>query len=905
MQRESGGRKRPLTLALLVDWLEDDYQNEVVSGVADAARKLGVNLICFAGGVLRSPHRYAAQRNAVYELAGPENVDAVLLMSGTLGNHVGPEELSRFCRRFRPLPMCSVAVPLPGIPSVLVDNATGMRELIVHLVEGHGCRRVAFIRGPEASWEAERRYRVYCDVLAEHGLAVDPALVVVGDFQRTAGAAAISVLLDERRAAVDAVVAASDSMALGAIDALRARGVRVPEDVAVVGFDDIEGARFATPALTTVRQPLHEQGARAVELLLAELRGEAVPAQVTLHTELVRRHSCRCAWRWTRHDPPVDPPSGPTSFAGALAARRSVVVAEMARALSTRIAGLDEAWADRILSSFVTDLHDHPGGSRVVTTFDEILRQVITAGADLGGWHDVLSVMRRELLPCLAADPDLRARADDLWHDLRLLVAGVAQSREVQHRLEAARRARDLSGASEALVTAFDLPSLARAAVEQLPRLSIGGFYLSLYERGEGPAGQAGGHPHTPGQAGGHPHTLGRSRLVIAYDAARATSFQPDDPVFPSQRLAPYGALPDRRATMVLEPLFFKEEQLGFALFEMGPREGAIYESLREQISAALKGALLVQEVVEKDREQAILLADLERRARELTEANRAISENQEKLLISEKLASLGRLTASIVHEMNTPLAAVRAALVDLGKLVTEYQQSVADPAVTGDDHGEIVAEMRQAIGLAGSAAERAALFVRGIKSQTRDLGPHERRLFDVTQCIREALLLLSYALRKGRCRVVFEPPAEPVELLGSPVRFSQVVTNLVENAVDASAPAGGHITLALSPGRGAVTLTVRDQGTGITREVLPRIFEPMFTTKPFGQGTGLGLAIVHDIVTGDFGGTIHVDSEVGRGSLFMVSFPHSLHDGGSPGGDGGNPHTPASANSAGSAPSP
>src|SRR6476661_1390122 len=107
-----GGRSRRWTLALLVDWLEDDYQNTVVSGVADAARELGENLICFAGGVLRSPHRFAAQRNAAYDLAGAESVDGLTIMSGTLGNHIGPEELSRYCERYRPLPMCSIAVPL-------------------------------------------------------------------------------------------------------------------------------------------------------------------------------------------------------------------------------------------------------------------------------------------------------------------------------------------------------------------------------------------------------------------------------------------------------------------------------------------------------------------------------------------------------------------------------------------------------------------------------------------------------------------------------------------------------------------------------------------------------------------------------------------------------------------------
>jgi signal transduction histidine kinase len=327
--------------------------------------------------------------------------------------------------------------------------------------------------------------------------------------------------------------------------------------------------------------------------------------------------------------------------------------------------------------------------------------------------------------------------------------------------------------------------------------------------------------------------------------------------------------------TFVLEPLFFKDDQLGFVLFEMGPREGTVYEALREQISAALKGALLVQEVVEKDREREQLLAEREKRAHQLERAYEAIQENQAKLLISEKLASLGRLTASIVHEMNTPLAAVRAALVDLGKLVVEYHDSAGDPEVTRADHVEIAREMRQAIGLASSAAERAALFVRGIKAQTRDMGPHERQAFDVVTTIRQALLLLGHTTRKGNCRALFEPPAEHIELHGSPVRFSQVVTNLVENAVDASAAkGGGAIDVRVSAQGDALVLEVEDAGTGIPPEIRERIFEPMFTTKPFGQGTGLGLSIVRDIVTGDFGGTVEVDSRADRGTIFTVRFP-------------------------------
>jgi len=854
-QTQSGPRA---TLGFLVDWLEDGYQSGVLSGVADAARRAGVNLICFAGGVLSSPHRSGVQRNAVYDLAGPESVDGLMIMSGALGNHIGKDELARYCARFRPLPMCSIAVALPGIPSVLVDNATGMRAAIVHLIEVHGCRRVAFVRGPAVNAEAERRYRVYRDVLAERGLPFDPDLVAVGDFERRSGVEAIRLLIDERPSAIASLAAASDAMALGVIDALRARGRRVPEEIAVIGFDDVEEARFTTPALTTVRQPLREQGELAVEIILSQLRGEPVAEQITLHTELVKRRSCRCSSRAIVGPGGLELAPG-EDFATAFAAQRADTIAEMTRAARTPVTDLHTRWAPRLIDAFTADLSDEARGV-FAATFEEILRAVAAGGGDVGAWQDVLSALRRRALPCLSADTDLRSRAEDLWQELRLTIGEAASSAQAQHRLEVQRWALRLSETSEALLTASDVGAMVDAIAQHFPRLLIPSAFLSLYE------------PPEPGAV-----PAKTSRLILAYDAARSPALTSSERRFSSQKLAPPSALPkDRHATFVLEPLFFQEAQLGFILLEMGPREGAVYEALRDQISAALSATLLMEQIAEKDRERERLLSDLEKRAHELEQANRAIRENQEKLVTSEKLASLGRLTASIVHEMNTPLAAVRAALVDVGNLVSEYQASTGDPEVTPDDHREIAEEMRRAIALAAGAAQRTALFVRGIKSQTRDLGPHEQRAFNVVTSIREALLLLGHALRKGNCSAIFEPIVAHVELYGSPVRLGQVVTNLVENAIDASlARGGGPITLTLIQRSAGLDLEVADAGTGIDPQIMERIFEPMFTTKPFGQGTGLGLSIVHDIITSDFGGTVRGESRPGLGTTFTVSFPH------------------------------
>jgi signal transduction histidine kinase len=134
---------------------------------------------------------------------------------------------------------------------------------------------------------------------------------------------------------------------------------------------------------------------------------------------------------------------------------------------------------------------------------------------------------------------------------------------------------------------------------------------------------------------------------------------------------------------------------------------------------------------------------------------------------------------------------------------------------------------------------------------------------------------LVSHALRKANCTVHFEASTDPLELYGSPGELAQVVTNLVTNAIDGSAEkGGGPITLRLAPKNGGVEFTVSDCGAGIPLEVLPRIFDFLFTTKPVGQGTGLGLSIVHNIVTNGFGGTVSAQSEPGRGATFTLQLP-------------------------------
>jgi DNA-binding LacI/PurR family transcriptional regulator len=228
-----------------------------------------------------------SDRQGVERLLLRGDTDGVLLLS---------------TRRDDPLPGHLVAAGIPcviaGHPGdrpgasamgfVDADNVGGARRACAHLIR-RGCRTVATVAGPLDMAPGADRLAGWRRALNEARRPAPPSLVVGGDFSRSGAASAVRELL-ERQPDVDGIFAASDLMALGALDALGAAGRRVPDDVALVGFDDSDLAADADPPLTTVRQPIEELGAEMGRLLLDQLGG--APARgVTLATELVVRRS--------------------------------------------------------------------------------------------------------------------------------------------------------------------------------------------------------------------------------------------------------------------------------------------------------------------------------------------------------------------------------------------------------------------------------------------------------------------------------------------------------------------------------------------------------------------------------------------------------------------------------------
>ncbi|HKO95212.1 MAG TPA: hypothetical protein VJU61_28850, partial [Polyangiaceae bacterium] len=156
-----------INIGVFVDTLDQDYQQQIVLGIDAEARSLDLDVTCFVGGQLRAPDAAQTRLNTAYALCSNDGIQALIVLSGTLSNYAGMEALSAYCSRFMHLPVCSIGGSLAGAVEVAVDNRAGVRQALTHLAQTCGRRRIAFVKGPTGNDEAQERFQVYGEAVAD------------------------------------------------------------------------------------------------------------------------------------------------------------------------------------------------------------------------------------------------------------------------------------------------------------------------------------------------------------------------------------------------------------------------------------------------------------------------------------------------------------------------------------------------------------------------------------------------------------------------------------------------------------------------------------------------------------------------------------------------------------------
>jgi DNA-binding LacI/PurR family transcriptional regulator len=276
--------RKTRVIGLLLNNLHNDFFVPLLNGIEAVIRKKGYNLIVAT--------YHANSRNVMSPPIGPHNTDGLLVFSDGLVD----EDLANLNANSFPMVLLHRTSPESlTIPSVTVENIEITHKLVEHLIQVHHKRRILFMRGPIHQEDSLRRELGYKSALEANGIPFDEELVLNGDFERdTAYEVLNNFLSQDEHVTFDAVFTGDDDAAIGVLKALHQHGYRIPEDVAVVGFDDLGFAPFLNPPLTTVRAPTETVGRIAAEKLFAVLENQPLNRADILPTEIIFRRSCGC-----------------------------------------------------------------------------------------------------------------------------------------------------------------------------------------------------------------------------------------------------------------------------------------------------------------------------------------------------------------------------------------------------------------------------------------------------------------------------------------------------------------------------------------------------------------------------------------------------------------------------------
>lgn len=657
------------TIAIFASQVGRAWGAEFIAGINDAAEALDVDVVHFVGGVLKRSRdsKTNAGSFGLYDLAQPEQFDG-LILTADVAYGANAEDLKSFRERFGDVPMVTQAVELEGASMFIADNAEGMRAEVRHLIEVHGYKRIAFVRGIPRQIDAEQRFQAYKDELKANGLRFEETLVVEGDFTPESGRDAVRTLWDEREARVQAIVAANDRMAFGALEALQQRGIRVPEDVAVVGFDDLREAQATGVPLTTVRQSFYTAGKQAFEALLKRVNGGTIQKLTVTPTQLLVRWSCGCLPENVKQAAVAPRDVAKT---GKLENKREAALRALLNA-----AGVTERDASRgefrdtfgrVWDSFLMALNETSTSDDFLKAINALVELMQKHALSASVWHNVISVMRRYALGGITSHTTMLL-AENLFQQARLLTGELSQRAQAYRRLALEQQENILQGFSFSMAPAMSMGEVGAAVTEHFPAMGIARWYVMFYSEV------------------GRSSSLAQENYNLLFQYEDGKFEIPQKPtMLTTGQLTPHGHLPnDRRYTAVVMPLSLAGNRFGFMWAEMGMRDWEVYVRVRNLVSSALLRILLVQQKEQAQQQVEKLLKEAHERAAELSVAiewaDRTAAENA-KLYSSEQarrraaealtralrqISSLGKVTdvpAQVVEQLSNVLPHERSAL--------------------------------------------------------------------------------------------------------------------------------------------------------------------------------------------------------------------------------------------------
>jgi signal transduction histidine kinase/DNA-binding response OmpR family regulator/ABC-type sugar transport system substrate-binding protein len=830
-------RSRP-TIGVLVGWqvyvgMLDGFIDQVFQGIIAGAAERECNLLLACGTGLPygtsfgKPAWPFISPTVDFLPVGPWNCDGLIVL-----HPIGSQDRVDFIGA---LVDTGYPVVFSGDYSkgsaVTVDNQSGITLALDHLL-AHGHHRIAFIMGRDKDIDGDsyQRFQAYLNWLQKHHIEVDPNLIAAGYNAYSGGQEAMAQILS-RKVPFTALMANNDDSASGAMQTLQEAGLLVPQDIAVIGFDNRTNAQAQIPMLTTVHFPMFELGSRAVDQLLKCIDGTLGDYKnVIIPSHLVIRETCGCspgmnsALRIKNMPAPLEINTPSKSADGSLPEQTifsdlAQTIAEVVKSETHHLGAREVDYLCESLAKALRASLERGEPQDFSLIFQQILARASDQENDLFIWHEAISILRA-WLPALmgkSAPALTRQQADNMFDQARVAISEISRGQAARQVLRQAQIADRMGQMTSNFFTAQNESEVFAELIKQLPKIGIAHASVAYYvKNGEDePAwSELQTAPHLPDEC--------RRR-------------------FPTRQFPPEG-LYTEPYSLALLPMTVQRVASGFVAFETGNLE--LCSTIALQLAAALRGIHLYREAIA---------------ARQSAEIGKQMAEEAGRLK--------NRFLSWVVHELRTPLNLVYG-LSDM--LLEESKHTQADKiAVNREDIARIhfgadhlVRMIRDVLDLALSEMGQLKL-VRAPLDLTEEL----RAIADIGKQL---------AQEKGlawRAAIDEHLP----QVLGDRTRIRQVLLNLISNAVKFTAK--GEVALEARSTGDRVMITIRDTGLGIPRAEQDLIFEEFRQSERTSErgygGLGLGLAICKRLVEmhgGQIG--VHSSGVEKKGSTFFFTLP-------------------------------
>jgi PAS domain S-box-containing protein len=610
-------RRRRISIGVLFNKTSAPNQEKIIAGIDAYARDSDINLFCFDAGACENNSKKKKSINNLFcGLINKRTIDGLIIVTGALQAETKRAQ-GQIYKRFQPLPIVTIGFTLKGSPSVFSDCKKGMQTVIEHLVKIHGYKKIAFITGPDDHPLAKERLNKYIAALERLTMPVNTRLIIEGNFTIDSGRKAVASLFDGKKPACDVILASNDTMAVGVLEELIKRGVRVPADCAVAGFQDEEIAEYAPLPLTTLYVPHNETGREAAEILSKLIRGEEVTAKTFLPTELIIRESCGCfpiPAPLIRSEQNIDRHC-PSALDASLVEEYLRILLNFHPEFLEENRGEIESAIRRVLETL------SEASDRFIAAWTALLNTLISLKYELEPWIETLSILRIQTLKQFS-EPEKRGKIEEMFLQAFLQTTEKIKRLSVYHRFLMPERMLALRNIEEKLLTSSSLAMITETIAEDFQDLEIPSCFFSLWDGKDTP--------------------LHYSTLAVAYENYALLDVRKYGHPYITNRLLPPDMMNEKnRTTLFIEALFKEDSLLGLFLFEDEKPDLSMHEVLRKSLTKALNNSLYVQEVRDF---RSILESQLSTQTKDLLERNQKL--HREKRAYEKLKDELGRSEA-------------------------------------------------------------------------------------------------------------------------------------------------------------------------------------------------------------------------------------------------------------------